>query len=157
MVNNKINNDERMHLHRGPFWRPCGCARAIQTALPDAACPGLLWKPLDAGIGRLLAPCCPSSRQGTRHGNNNQQMTLKRWLNWWPWRCAGTLPRTLPNGGGLGLSKKQLNATIGQVLWPIMTIGHACAIFFWCFHHQNRRKRSQVDAKVPVFNRGITY
>ncbi len=26
-----------------------------------------------------------------------------------------------------------------------------------CFHHQNRRKRSQVDAKAPVFNRGIIY
>ncbi len=29
--------------------------------------------------------------------------------------------------------------------------------FFWCFHHQNHRKRSRVDAKTPVFNRGMTY
>ncbi len=29
--------------------------------------------------------------------------------------------------------------------------------FFWCFHCQNRRKRSRVDAKTPVFNRGMTY
>jgi hypothetical protein len=29
--------------------------------------------------------------------------------------------------------------------------------FFLCFHCQNRRKRSQVDAKTPVFNRGMTY
>ncbi len=29
--------------------------------------------------------------------------------------------------------------------------------FFWCFHSQNRRKRSLVDAKTPVFNRGMTY
>ncbi len=29
--------------------------------------------------------------------------------------------------------------------------------FFWCFHCQNRRKRSQVDAKTPVFNRSMTY
>ncbi len=29
--------------------------------------------------------------------------------------------------------------------------------FFQCFHHQNRRKRSWVDAKNPVFNRGMTY
>ncbi len=29
-----------------------------------------------------------------------------------------------------GLSKMPLNATIGQVLWPIMTIGHTCASFF---------------------------
>jgi hypothetical protein len=29
--------------------------------------------------------------------------------------------------------------------------------FFQCFHRQNRRKRSQVNAKTPVFNRGMTY
>ncbi len=29
--------------------------------------------------------------------------------------------------------------------------------FFWCFYRQNRRKRSRVDAKNPVFNRGMTY
>ncbi len=29
--------------------------------------------------------------------------------------------------------------------------------FFLCFHRQNRRKRSPVDAKTPVFNRGMTY
>ncbi len=29
--------------------------------------------------------------------------------------------------------------------------------FFWCFHRQNRRKRSRVNTKTPVFNRGMTY
>ncbi len=29
--------------------------------------------------------------------------------------------------------------------------------FFLCFHCQNRRKRSHVDAKTLVFNRGMTY
>ncbi len=29
--------------------------------------------------------------------------------------------------------------------------------FCWCFHCQNCRKRSRVDAKTPVFNRGMTY
>ncbi len=29
--------------------------------------------------------------------------------------------------------------------------------FFWCFHRQNHTKRSWVDAKTPVFNRGMTY
>ncbi len=29
--------------------------------------------------------------------------------------------------------------------------------FFLCFHHQNCRKRSRVDAKTPLFNRGMTY
>jgi hypothetical protein len=28
---------------------------------------------------------------------------------------------------------------------------------FLYFHRQNRRKRSRVDAKTPVFNRGMTY
>ncbi len=133
MVNNKIDDDKQMHLHPGPFQRPCGCDGAIQTALPNAACPRLLRKPLDAGIGQLLAPYYPSGRQGNRQTNNNQQMTLKRWPNWWPWQCAGTLPRTLPDEGGLELSKMPLNATIGQVLQPIMTIGHACAGFFDVF------------------------
>ncbi len=133
MVNNKIDNDKWMHLHCGPFQRPCGCAGAIQTASPDAACSGLLRKPLDAGIGQLLAPYCPSGRQGNRQTNNNQQIHLKSWPNWWPWRCTGTLPCTSPDGEGLGLSKMPLNATIGQVLRPIMTIGHACAGFFDVF------------------------
>ncbi len=130
MVNDKINNDIEMHLRCNPFWRPCRCAWAIQMASPNAACPGLLQKPLDANIGQLLTSYCPSGCQGNRQTNNNQIMTLKRWPNWWPWRCAGTLPRTSPNGGGLGLSKMPLNATIGQVLWQIMSIGHACAGFF---------------------------
>jgi hypothetical protein len=156
MVDDKIDIDIEMHLRRGPFQRPCGFAGAIQTALLDAACPGLLRKPLGAGIGQLLAPYCPSGRQGNRQTNNNQQMTLKRWPNWWPWRFAGTLPHTLPNRGGLGLSKMPLNATIGQVLRPIMTISHACAIFFWCFHHQNRRigRRSMLR---PLFSIGVLH
>jgi hypothetical protein len=29
--------------------------------------------------------------------------------------------------------------------------------FFQCFHRQNRRKRSRVDAKTPIFNRGMTH
>jgi hypothetical protein len=63
----------------------------------------------------------------------------------------------LPDGGGLGLSKMPLNATIGRVLRPIMTIGHACAGFFDVFLVKTVEKRLEVDAKVPVFNRGITY
>ncbi len=78
-----------------------------------------LRKPLDAGIGWLLALYCPSGHQGNRQTNNNQQMHLKRWLNWWPWQCAGTVPCILPNGGGLGLCKMPLNTTIGRVLRPI--------------------------------------
>jgi hypothetical protein len=50
-----------------------------------------------------------------------------------------------------------LNASIGRVLRPIVAIGHACAGFLQVFSSSTRTKRSQVDAKAPVFNRGITY
>ncbi len=50
-----------------------------------------------------------------------------------------------------------LNAAIGRVLQPIVAIGHACAGFLRDFSSSTRTKRSQVDAKAPVFNRGITY
>ena len=38
-------------------------------ALPNAACPGLYRKPLDAAIGQLLAPYRPGGRQG--HSKQN--------------------------------------------------------------------------------------
>ena len=45
-------------------------------ALPDTACPGLLWKPLDAAIGRLLAPYCPDGHHGNNQQNNDAKCTL---------------------------------------------------------------------------------
>jgi hypothetical protein len=156
MVDDKIDDDIKMHLRRGPFRRPCGCARAIQMVLPDAACPGLLRKPLDASIGQLLALYCPSGRQGNRQTNNNQQMTLKRWPNLWPWQCAGTLPRTLPDGEGSGHSKMPLNATIGQVLRRIMTIGHTCAGFFDVFIVKTLEKGRRSTLR-PLFSIGVLH
>jgi hypothetical protein len=50
-----------------------------------------------------------------------------------------------------------LNATIGQVLQPIVAIGQAYLGFFQVFSLSTCTKRSQVDAKAPGFNRGITY
>ncbi len=50
-----------------------------------------------------------------------------------------------------------LNAAIGQVLWPIVAIGQAYLVFFQVFSSATCTKRLQVDAKAPVFNRGITY
>jgi hypothetical protein len=71
--------------------------------LPNAACPGLYWKPLDAAIGQLLAPYCPGGRQGNRQTNKDEPIHLHCWLFQWPWQCAGTLPHASPDGGGLGL------------------------------------------------------
>ncbi len=60
--------DKQMHLRCRPFQWPCGGVEAIHLELPDAACPGLLWKPLDAAIGQPLAPY----RLGGRQGNSKQ-------------------------------------------------------------------------------------
>jgi hypothetical protein len=46
-------------------------------ALPNAACPGLLKKPLDAAVGQLLAQYCPRGRQGKSKQNNDKKMYLK--------------------------------------------------------------------------------
>jgi hypothetical protein len=50
-----------------------------------------------------------------------------------------------------------LNATIGRVSWPIVAIGQAYLDFFLVSSSSTRTKRSRVDAKAPVFNKGITY
>ncbi len=50
-----------------------------------------------------------------------------------------------------------LNAAIGQVLGPNVAIGQAYLGFFQVFSLSTCTKRSQVNAKAPVFNRGITY
>jgi len=46
------------------------------VALPDAACPGLHWKPLDAAIGRLLAPYQPGSHHGDNKKNDDAKCAL---------------------------------------------------------------------------------
>ncbi len=52
-----------------PLWWPCGDVEAIHVASPDAACPGLLRKPLDAAIGWLLAPYRLGGHQGDSKQN----------------------------------------------------------------------------------------
>ncbi len=146
-----------MHLIRRPFWWPWQWAGAIQTALPNAACPRLLQKPLDAGIGRLLAPYRPSGCQGNMHTNNNQQLHLQSW----PFLMAMAMCRY----GNARIaqwrrSRASLEAT-GRRHWasimPNNIVRTPQRHFFLCFYRQNRRKRSRVDAKNPVFNRGMTY
>jgi hypothetical protein len=66
------------------------------------------------------------------------------------------LLRTSPDGGGLGLSKMPLNATIGQVLRPIMTIGHACADFFDVFIVKTLEKGCRLTLR-PLFSIGALH
>jgi hypothetical protein len=42
--------------------------------LPNAACPGLHWKPLVAAIGQLLTLYYPGSRQDNNQQNNNEKI-----------------------------------------------------------------------------------
>ncbi len=55
------------------------------------------------------------------------------------------------------MSRASLEAT-GRRHWASIMSDNKGAdmarTFFLCFHRQNRRKRSRVDAKNPVFNRG---
>ncbi len=44
-----------------------------------------------------------------------------------------------------------------STVMPNNIVGTWLRQFFLCFHCQNRRKTSRVDAKNPVFNRGKTY
>ncbi len=82
-----------MHLHCWPCWWPWRCARAIQTASPNEACLGLLWKPLDTAEGHLLALYCSSGHQGNSKQKNDDKIDLIRWPFQWPWQCAGSIPR----------------------------------------------------------------
>ena len=135
IVDGKINDDEQMHLVRWLFWRPQRCAGAIQTASLNAACPRLLRKPLDTGIGQLLAPHCPSGHQGNYHQNNNQTIHPLCWPFWWPSWWSGTIPRILPDRDGSGLQWKPLVATIGRVLQPIVGIERKKTPVFTKFFH----------------------
>ncbi len=94
--------NEWMYLICRLFWWPWQCTGVIRSASPDAVCSGLYQKPLDAAIGWLLAPYCPSICQGNSKWYNDENIQQLCWPFWWLWQCAGTLLHTLPNGGGPG-------------------------------------------------------
>jgi hypothetical protein len=72
MIDDKIDNDKQMYLLCWSFQWPCGGMGAMPRALPNAACPELHPKPLDATIRQLLAPYCPKSHQGSMQNNNKK-------------------------------------------------------------------------------------
>ncbi len=57
---------EQMHLHHWLFRKPWRCDGAIMRASPDGAHRWLHAKPLDAAIGRVLAPYRPCGCHGHR-------------------------------------------------------------------------------------------
>ncbi len=146
-----------MHIVHRSFRWPWQCARAIQMALLNAACPGLLRKPLDADIGQLLTLYRPSGRQGNNQQNNNQTIHTLCWMFWWLSRCSGTIQRASPERGGSGLQQNPLVASIGPVLWPMIDFRHRYIEFFWVFSLPTRYKRDRGDVEDPNNNRGMTY
>ena len=72
IVDDKIDDDEQMHLVRRPFRWPRQCAGAIQTALPNAACPGLLRKVPTCSV----SPQRPPGQQSTKQQSNNTPTLL---------------------------------------------------------------------------------
>ena len=66
---------EQMPVLCRPFWWPWWGVEAIHAASPDATCPGLHRKPLDAAIGWLLALYRLGGRQGDSKQNNDVSCT----------------------------------------------------------------------------------
>ena len=120
--------NERMCLCCRPFWWPCRCIEAKHVARPNATCPGLHWKSLDAAIGRLLAPYRPGSHHGDNQQNDNSKCTHFAGYFDCHYNVA-VITRTLLDGGGSWLSYKPLKAAIGWALAPILPIGHTSVHF----------------------------
>ena len=80
--NKRGGDSKKMYLRCWPLQWSWRCNGAIQTTSPNVACPGLHWKPLDAAIGRLLAPYCPGCRQGNSKQNNNDNDEMNQLC--WP-------------------------------------------------------------------------
>ncbi len=70
-----------------------------------------------------------------------QKMHKLCWPFWWPWRCAGTIPRASPDGGCPGIQWKPLDAAIGQV-FTIKCCVKSYASFSEFFHCQLVKKGS---------------
>ncbi len=71
------------------------------------------------------------------------------WPFWWPWWCAGTIPRATPDRGGLGLQQKPLVDATGWVLRAIVGNRQKKRRFFQVFSLSTRWKGAQSDVKAP--------
>jgi hypothetical protein len=77
IVDDKINDGINMFLRCWPFRWPWRSAGAIQSALPNAACSGLLWKPLDATSGKYLLRIAPAAARATANEMTMEKCTKK--------------------------------------------------------------------------------
>ena len=93
---------------------------------------GSHWMPPSGDYSLCIAPW-PPGRQSTQWLWNMYPLC---WPFRWPSQCSGTISRALPDGGGLWLSLKQLNATIGRALTPIASNRTRQLRLFRTFHRE---------------------
>ncbi len=119
MVDDKIGNEKQSTLSAGHFDRhghgdapvqyECITWCSMPRATPEAT--GRCHR----ATTHYVLPRRPPRRQSTKQ---QCKIHLLCWPFRWPSRCAGKIPRVLPDGGGLWLSKKPLNTAIGRALTP---------------------------------------
>ncbi len=139
MVNDKINDDINMYLHRGLFWWPCRCTGAMRCASPNAACLGLLLKPLSTAIEGTTISVLPWRLLEQQQKNN-----IKNWVNF-----AGHFD----GRGGVPVQYCMLDATGCRHWVSIVTNSshrtyHCC---FLCFSLSTCRKKVACQCKGSCF------
>ncbi len=73
----------------------------------------------------------PRQPPGWQQTKQRQKMYHNCWPFRWPWRCAGMIPRTLPDREDpAGLWQKPLVAATGRVLRPTVAIWHKKTCLF---------------------------
>jgi hypothetical protein len=103
---------------------------------------------------RYVLPQRPPGQQANKQQSTNtpkkgailMAMAMRRYVTAWiaQWRRSRASLETTRRRHWASIMSDNINRT-----W--------LRRFFQCFYHQNRRKRSRVDANTPVFNRGMIY
>ena len=112
--------------------------RRWSTTCGDAQCSMSRATPEATGCRHQVTTCSvsprrPPGRQSTQWLWNMYPLC---WPFRWPSQCSGTISRASPDGGGLWLSLKQLNATIGRALTPIASNRTRQLRLFRTFHRE---------------------
>ena len=133
------NQNRRRRWTNAPLSRPITMAMSVRRCHMERIAQCSINRASSEATGRRhwattrsVLPRRLPERQQTKRRYNKYPLC---WPFQWLWRCGGTIPRTLPDGGGSWLSQKPLNATIWRALAPIL---------------QNRTRQHQL---IPTFHR----
>ncbi len=122
---------EQMPLLCGPCWWSWWDVEAIHAASPDAACPGLHRKPLDAAIGWLFAPYCLGGRQNSKTNNDVLCTHFDGYFG--GHRDAAVLLRASPDDGGSpGLSYATKHRHRVSTRSDSINRSSQCCYVAWC-------------------------